>query len=145
MSTVQRADSAARRRAILFVVISAVMGTLLILGVERYSDALRDWVIEDPEQAPRRLKLVFAIFAAAASAPLVGFAAYLWSLGHHIVRARQFPPPGRAAARDTEIVDGQAAVSRGRALKMFAAALGVFCVLFWALLWRLASLLRPPA
>ena len=140
--TVQRADPGARRQALILVGAAALVGTLLLLGFERYGESLRDWVLSDPEQSRRRLRLLFILFAAGASAPLLAFGGYLWVLGHKIVRAKQFPPPGQRVVRDTEVVEGEAAMARGRALKVFAVVLCAFCIMFWMLLWRIAAFIR---
>jgi hypothetical protein len=142
MMAVRRAEPAARRQAILIAVAAATLGGLLILAVDRYSTPLRDWILSDPAQMPGRLKLVFTIFAVTASAPLLAFAAYLWSLGGRVVSSRQFPPPGHRVVRDTEVVEGESAVVRGRALKTFAIMLGAVSILFWVGLWTLAGVVR---
>jgi hypothetical protein len=140
--TVQRADPGARRQALILIGAAALLGTLLLLGFERYGESLRDWVLSDPEQSRSRLRLLFILFAAGASAPLLAFGGYLWVLGHKIVRAKQFPPPGQRVVRDTEVVEGEAATARGRALKVFAVVLCAFCIMFWMLLWRIAAFIR---
>jgi len=91
------------------------------------------------------VKLVLLLAAVVLSAPLVAFAAHLWRLGARVRRAREFPPPGYRVVRDTAVVSGQAAMSRGRALGALALGLGAASVLVWLLLWRLARLLgaRP--
>ena len=142
MTSVRRAEPAARRQAVLIVVAAATLGGLLIVAVDRYSTPLRDWILADPERMPSRLKIVFSIFAATASAPLLAFAAYLWSLGAKVVASRQFPPPGHRVVRDTEIVEGESAMARGRALKTFAIILSAFAILFWIGLWMLAGVVR---
>lgn len=140
--SVQRADAGARRQAVVLVGAAALLGTLLLLGFERYGESLRDWVLSDPERSRSRLRLLFILFATGASAPLLAFGGYLWVLGHKIVQARQFPPPGHRVVRDTEVVSGDAAAARGRALKVFAVILCAFCVMFWMLLWRIAAFVR---
>ena len=66
---------------------------------------------------------------------------YLWSLGAKVLRARQFPPPGYRVIRDTPVIGGQAAVLRGRGLKVLAVCLALASALLWLLLWRLAWVL----
>jgi hypothetical protein len=44
-----------------------------------------------------------------------------------VLRARQFPPPEYRVIRDTPVIGGQAAVLRGRGLKVLAVCLGVGC------------------
>jgi hypothetical protein len=137
MTEVRRADPAARRPAVLLVVLGTVVGALLILGFERYRTQLRDWLVSEPGELARRVKLVFSLTAALLSAPLVAFAAYLWSLGAKVVRAGVFPPPGYRVIRDTPVITGPAAESRGRALKALALYLGVASAVLWLLLWWL--------
>lgn len=103
--------------------------------------ALRDWLLSEPGELGYRVRLVFFLFAAVLSVPLVAFAVYLWSLGAKVLRARQFPPPEYRVIRDTPVIGGQAAVLRGRGLKVLAVCLGVASVLLWLLLGRLAWVL----
>lgn len=140
MSDVRRADPVARRRAILFVAVAGVVGALLIFALERYRIPLRDWVLAEPEKLAERGGLIILLFAVPLLAPLLGFAAYLWFLGRRTLRAREFPPPGLRVIRDTRIVTGEAAVSRGRQLQFLALGCGVACIALGLLLWRLASL-----
>lgn len=87
------------------------------------------------------MTLVFFL-AAALSAPLLAFAAYLWSLGSKVLWAREFPPPGSRVIRDTSVIAGKAAVLRGRALRALALGLGLASGILCLLLWQLAQALR---
>jgi hypothetical protein len=145
MTEVRRADPAARRLTVLLVIVGVLVATLLIVGFERYRTLLRDWLLSEPGELGYRVRLVFFLSAAVLSAPLVAFAVYLWSLGAKVLRARQFPPPGYRVIRDTPVIGGQAAVLRGRDLKVLAACLGVASVLLWLLLGRLAWVLGEAA
>ncbi|HEY7558727.1 MAG TPA: hypothetical protein VIH18_28385 [Candidatus Binatia bacterium] len=142
MTEIRRADPVARRQAVLFVVFGALAGALLVVGFERYRNPLRDWFLSEPEKSANRVKLVFFVSGVFLSAPLVAFAVYLWSLGAKVLRANQFPPPGYRVIRDTPVVGGQAAMSRGRGLKILALCLGVASAMLWLLLWRLVSIVR---
>jgi hypothetical protein len=145
MTEVQRAHPAARRQAVRLVILGALVGTVLIIGFERYRTPLRDWLLSEPDAMAHRVKLVFLLSAAVLSAPLLAFAVYLWSLGAKVLRARQFPPPGYLVIRDTPVTGGQAAVSRGRGFKVLALCLGIASALLWLLLWRLAWVLSEGA
>jgi hypothetical protein len=134
MTDVQRADPAARQQTVRLVTLSALVGTVLIIGFERYRTPLRDWLVSEPEAMAHRVNLVFLLSAAVLSAPPLAFAIYLWSLGAKVLRARQFPPPGYRVIRDTPVIGGQAAVSRGRGFKVLALCLGVASALLWLLL-----------
>jgi hypothetical protein len=138
MTEVRRADPAARRQAVLFVVLGAFAGVLLILGFERYRIPLRNWLLSDPGKFALRVRLAFLLSGAFLAASLVAFAIYLWSFGASVLRGQQFPPSGYRLIRDTPIMLGQAAMSRGRGLKILALFLGVFAVLLCLLMWRLA-------
>jgi hypothetical protein len=142
MAEVRRADPAVRRQAVLLVALGTAVGALLILGLERYRTPLRDWLLSEPAERARRVKLVLSLTVALLSAPLVAFAAYLWFLGAKVVRAGAFPPPGYRVIRDTPVIAGPAAVSRGRGLKALALGLGVAAALLWLLLWRLGRLFQ---
>lgn len=140
--SIQRADPGARRRAILLVVLGALAGTLLIAGATHFRAPLLDWLLSEPRARAHRLRLLLLLVAAGLSVPLVFFAAHLWSLGSRVHQARQFPPPGYRVIRNTPVVVGQAAISRGRALRALALFLGAAAVLLWLLLWRLGAVIR---
>jgi hypothetical protein len=138
---VQRADAGARRRAVLLVVAGAVVGALLIAASERARGPLRDWILSEPGESARRLRLVVLLSGGVLLAPLFGFAAYLWTLGSRVLRAGRFPPPGCRVIRDTPVHRGRPAVSRGRGLQALAVGLGVAAALLGSMWWRLASML----
>ncbi|MDH3378118.1 MAG: hypothetical protein OEQ39_14320 [Gammaproteobacteria bacterium] len=101
---------------------------------------MRDWVLAEPEKSAERGILIILLVTVPLLAPLLGFAAYLWSLGRRTLRAREFPPPGLRVIRDTRVITGEAAGSRGRQLKLLALGCGIACIALALLLWRLASL-----
>lgn len=145
MQEMRKADPAARRNAVLTVVLGAVVGTLLIVGFNRYASSLRDWIESEPSEAPRRLRLVFLLGATLLSAPLVVFVVHLWSIGARVLRAQEFPPPGYRLIRDTPVIGGRSAVLRGRAFLILAIVLGVTSALLWLQIWRLARMLGAGA
>jgi hypothetical protein len=145
MTEVRTADPALRRQAVLLVVLGTVIGALLILAFERYRTPLRDWLLSEPGEQVRRVRLVVSLTAVLLSAPLVTFAAYLWSFGAKVVRAGVFPPPGYRVIRDTPVIAGPAAVLRGRGLKALALCLGVSSALLWLLLWWLGRVFSEHA
>jgi hypothetical protein len=145
MTDVRRADPSARRRAVLFVAVAIVVGTLLIVALERYRGPLRHWLLAEPATSAERISLMLLLVAALLLTPLLGFAAYLWSLGGRILRAKEFPPPGLHVIRDTRVITGEAAVSRGRHLRMLAVGCGVASIALGFLLWRLASMFNDHA
>jgi len=140
MAEVRRTDPAARRQAAWIVVAGTCAGALLIAAFERYRAPLSDWVLADPGP---RARLVFAFLALLALAPMIALAGYLWLLGASVVRAREYPPPRMRVVRDTVILTGERAASRGRLLKAFALGCVAVGAVLGVLLFRLAFLLSP--
>jgi hypothetical protein len=135
MTEIRKADPVARRRALWQVVLGAAVGAALILGLERCRAPLRDWLLSEPAELPRRVRLVLFIAGSLVSVPLIALAMYLWAMGTRVIRAGEFPPPGYAVIRDTPVLVGTAAVSRGRSLKALALSLAAGAALWWLLLW----------
>ncbi len=138
MGEIRRADPAARRRALLLTLLAALAGTVLIASFGRYDTPLREWLLSEPEQFVSRALLVFSLLSAAVMAPLAAFSIYLWSFGAKVLREQEFPPPGYRVIRDTPVLRGHAAASRGRGLKALALGLAIASAILLGLLWRLA-------
>jgi hypothetical protein len=143
MSEIQKADSQARRRVNLVLAIGTVIGALLIASFGYFRDAFHGWLTSDPAETAFRAMLAIGVAAVLLAAPLVGFAAYLWLLGAKVLRAQRFPPPGLAVVRDTPVVIGPAAVTRGHVMQVVAVCLGVsaavLCLFFWRLIGTLGA------
>jgi hypothetical protein len=145
MTNVQKADSAAKRQALVIISVGVIVGTLLIFGLVRYKSALVDWLLSEPEQLAYRLRLFCFLIAFAGSVPLFVYSAHLWYFGCKVLSARRFPPKGQSVIRHTPILEGKAALSRGRVIKLLAASLAVFGVILFLALWRIASTIGPNA
>jgi hypothetical protein len=130
---------------LLFFLVAVLVGGLVIVLWERYRIPLRDWILAEPEELAERLGMIIALLAIVSVAPLIGFAGYLWSLGARTLRAREFPPPGLRVIRDTRIITGDGAASRGRQLKLLAGGFLVAALVLGFLLWRLAALFSDHA
>ena len=72
------------------------------------------------------------------SAPVIAFAVYMWLLGKRVLQAQQFPPPGFRVIRDTPVIAGPAAVTRGQVMQVLALCLGLAAALLWLFFWWLA-------
>ena len=145
MSTVQKADPALRRKAMLIVVSGIVVGTLLIIVFERFQGPFLEWLLSEPENLEYRLGLFCFFSAVFGSAPLFAFAVYMWSFGDRVMHARRFPLPGHRVVRDTPILEAQAAIERGRVFKIMAISLGLAGVILCYAFWWLASALAMNA
>jgi len=135
MNEIQKADPDARRQAILVIVLGAALGGLLISGFEHFREPYSEWLASEPAETARRAKLAITISVFVLSAPAIVAAIYFWLLGAKVLRAQQFPPPGFRVIRDTPIVRGPAAVTRGHVIQVLAVCLGVsagvLCLFFW--------------
>jgi hypothetical protein len=135
MNEVQKADPEARRKAIWVLIFAAALGGLLISGFEDFREPIREWLASDPAQTTRRAKLALAISILVLSVPVIAFAIYFWLLGRKVLVAQQFPPPGFRVVRDTPVVHGAAAVTRGHAIQVLAVCLGmgagILCLFIW--------------
>ena len=138
MSETQKADSTARRQAVLAVIFGAAVGGLLIAGFDHFREPFREWLLSDPAEMPRRARLAMFGSAFVVSAPLIAFAVYLWLLGARVLRAQKFPPPGARVIRDTPVIGGPAAVTRGQLIQVLALCLGLGAALLWLFFWWLS-------
>ena len=145
MAEIRKADPTARRQVALLLIVGTCIGALLIVAFERYRVPLSDWLLAAPGALAQRLKLVFLALGALVVLPLLAFAAYVWSLGGRAIRAREFPPPGLKVIRDTRVITGENAVSRGRLLKVLALGCAVASAVLGFLLWYLESSLSHNA
>lgn len=116
-------------------VFGAAVGALLILGFEELREPLYGWVRSEPAETARRARLILLLSAALLAVPAIVTAVYLWRLGARVLRARQFPPPGFPVIRDTAVLGGDAAATRGYAIQVLALCLGLgatlLCLFFW--------------
>jgi len=145
MNEFQKADPAARRQAILLVIFGAAVGALLIAGFEHFREPFREWLLSEPAETARRVKLAMYVSGFVVSAPVIAFAIYLWLLGARVLRAQQFPPPGFRVILDTPVVGGQGAVTRGHAMQILAVFLGLSAALLWLFFWWLARTISEGA
>jgi hypothetical protein len=141
MTNVQRADSTARRKAVIIVIIIAIVGSLFIAVFEGYRTQLYDWLLSDYEKSTHRLRVLIILTAAFGAITLFAFSAYLWFLGYKVSNSQRFPLPGQKVIRDSAILEGQAAVKRGRLLKAIAVFLAVTGVMLCFVFWKLISIL----
>ncbi|MCB1772494.1 MAG: hypothetical protein KDI88_02675 [Gammaproteobacteria bacterium] len=119
---IQYADPEARRRALRWLVPSALVG-LLLAAVLTYMGSG-----DDVDSAVTSVYLMLAaliVIAALMLWPLYR----LWNTGRAARRTRRFPPEGLAVIRDTPVHRGDAAVLRGRLLQVLAGVMAFFVIL----------------
>jgi hypothetical protein len=133
---IRHADPVAKRRAMMLIVGVGCGGALLIAVAGHYRDALRDWIMADPEAAAGRIDTLLHWTIVVTVAPLFAFGVYALRLGARVTRDRLFPPPGQRVVRDTPIVSGRAALARGARLKWIGAVAIGAAMLLGIALWH---------
>ena len=142
MTDVQRADSATRRKTITIVIISAIVGSLLIVVFETYRAQLYEWLLSDHEKSAHRLRILIILTAGFGAITLFAFSVYLWSFGCKVSNYQRCPLPGQRVIRDTPILEEQAALTRGSVIKTLAVFLAVAGVMLCFVFWWLISMLE---
>jgi len=125
MPQIRTAGPIARRRAIIALIAVAVAGALAYLWLEQWLGNLET---SDPDVA--RAALAGALLWASCAMALIIAA---------LRRAERFPPPGAKVTRDTPVVTGSAARTRGLLLQVIAGVLLGCAVVLLAMAWRLAT------
>lgn len=131
MSEIQPADPASRRK----LVVGASLFLLAMVSGQGVVQWFTNWLAEDPE----RVREYFAYMVGAIAfvfSPLFGFGYYSWQTGVRVIRAKRFPPPGMKVIKDTVVVKGRKAVSRGRALQVCGVILWGTAIAFPLAFWR---------
>ena len=137
---IQRADPAARRKAVILITATlVVLGAVLAVAL-RYQDSFEAWLISEPERFRERIEIVIAGFGVLAL-PVLLASVYLWCFGRRVVETQQFPPPNTVVTRDTRILTGPPALLRGRILESIAALTAIVAVGVPVVLWLLLGTL----
>jgi hypothetical protein len=116
---IQRADPAARARALRRLLPLGIVGLSLAALLTAFAGPLADRV---PATLILGLLLVLILIAAVVSWPI----RRLWRSGQTAATAARFPPPALPVVHDTPVCRGAAAVLRGRILQAFAITLAAF-------------------
>ncbi|MDX1557158.1 MAG: hypothetical protein R3212_14100 [Xanthomonadales bacterium] len=122
--TIQKADPAARSRAIWIAVFGVLLAGLLVLLVNLFEAQFTEWgrdisagVINHPEM----LSVVLFVMML----PLLASAVYVFIQGGRVVKSQRMPYPGQTVIKDTPIIEGKPAVKHGRALQAVAVVMMV--------------------
>jgi len=139
MADIEPADPAARRQALMLLIVGVCGGAVALLLFRHYLPTLQQWLAGGPHDFSRRVRLIVFLMIALTSGPLLAFAAYLWWFGARVVRGAQFPPPGSRVIRETPVLRGRSAVARGRGFEVLAVVLSVAAVVLAYFLWWLGT------
>jgi hypothetical protein len=142
---IQPADPAARRLALIIVVVIGALGIIPIIWLQDALDTISELRRSDPLEATRMMLAVSRLLGAVTAVVCFATAIWLAWLSFQINRAERFPLPHARLVRDTPVLTGAAARRQARIALVFATALLVGGVLVPILLMRLTSLLAPGA
>lgn len=117
MEEIQRADPAARRRAIAAVAVGATLGGAALMLLEQQRGEIAAWLTAGHFRAKLAALLVSVV---AGFIPLLLGAIWVWRLGNRVIREGRHPPSGLKVLRDVPVLRGMAARRRGRAYQGIA-------------------------
>jgi hypothetical protein len=143
-SDLQLPDPAQRRRAVLLLLVAALLGALLISQVPALLAAVERWIVRDPAQQAARLGLVMVALWLLLALPTLAFAASVWRLARRIAEAERFPPPGSATVRSVRVRHGKRALRFAAGARALALLLLVAVLALAGILARLTTLLSAP-
>lgn len=118
MAAIQRADRRSRTFAILGLAAAGLAGAMLLVQFESWLTEVRGLPVE---AAYESLTWGFSWCIGMGSVLLTAAGCYMWWWGTRVRRALRFPPPGATVIRDTIVLEGQAAASRGMLLQLLGA------------------------
>lgn len=113
MTYIQKADPEARRKAIKAILLGLLLGTGLFFIYEGLIGNVNVWIENNATLLVEHHYLAFLLMLIPV-APVIGLSVYLLRYAGKIVETRRFPPPETPVVRDVRILEGKAAVWRGR-------------------------------
>lgn len=138
MPEIQPADPASRRKLLVWLSLFLLVMLLSQSVVQWFTE----WLAEDPERVREYFAYIVGAIAFVFS-PLFGFGYYAWQMGVKVISAKRFPPPGMKVIKDTVVIKGRRAVSRGRALQVCGVILWGTAIAFPIAFWQiLGNILR---
>jgi len=113
MAHIQKADPEARRKAIKSLLIGLAVGTVLFLLFDGLVGNVNVWIEDNAALLVEHHYLAFLLMLIPV-APVIGLSIYLLRFAGRVVQSKRFPPPDTPVIRDVRIIEGKAAVWRGR-------------------------------
>lgn len=120
MAEVQRADVRIRKLAILALAVALLGGAVLSFQFESWLTDVRHMPIEVARESLTR---VFSWCMGIGTVAIALAGCHFWWWGRRVRHTLRFPPPSAIVLRDTVILSGHAAASRGTMLQIFGVTL----------------------
>ena len=124
MAEYQTADPDTRRRAVIYLLVAAIIG---VISIAFYRNLLES-AGSDPELLAERLTLIVSSLYVLVL-PAIWFALRVNRVARLTHESGRYPPPGMAVVRDTRIVTGGDATRRAWAARIVAVLVVVSSVL----------------
>lgn len=139
MAEIQRADDRSRRLAIVVLIVVLIGGVALWMVAEECMVKVRSLPVDVAKQS---LSMVFSLCMGIMTVCVCLAGWHCWRVGERVRHAMRFPPPNTSVVRDTTVLTGQAAVSRGRLLQVFGVIL-ILCALGLAVMsWSVLKMIH---
>jgi hypothetical protein len=120
MAEIQRADDHGRKLAIIALAVLLLGGAVLSIQFESWLTEVRRMPVES---ARKSLMTAFSWSVGIGTVAICLAGCHLWWWGRRVRCTLRFPPPGATVLRDTIILSGQAAASRGMLLQFLGVTL----------------------
>jgi hypothetical protein len=135
MTAIVHADPRVRRRALILVVTTVLVG---VVGLSFFNDFLRDMealATASPQMADQQLKPIRIALVAGALCVSITLAGLLTYIALRVIRAGQYPPPGMHVLWETPIRTGRQATVAATLMLVVAVAALVYGVVAVRLVW----------
>ncbi len=143
MVHIQKADPEARRKAIKSILIALAVGAVLFLIFDRLIGNVNVWIEHNAELLVEHHHLAFLLMLIPV-APVIILSIVLLRYAGRIIKTQRFPPPNTPVIRDVRVVEGQAAVWRGRIAQLLCwiilLAAAAIPLLIWYIFYTVSSI-----
>lgn len=136
MVQIQKADPVVRRKAIRGILIGVVIGGVLYFLLQAMIGNINQWIESHAEFLVEHHYLAFLLMLIPV-APVIVLSGYLFVYAGKIVKTRRFPPPDTPVIRDMRVIEGRAAVIRGRIAQLLCGVILLSASAIPLLIWTI--------
>lgn len=136
MNEIQKADPKARKKAIWIVLVASILGTLILLPFSFSSSntMFQTWM-ESKLLYAVRYPLLAAGISGVLITPILCAALYLFQYSRKCVASEKIPPPGYSVIKDTPVLRGSSAITRGRLVQILSMILCFASISIPLMIW----------
>lgn len=135
MAKIHQANIRGRQLAILAALVVLMGGAVLVTVFKDWMAGVRGM---SADAAQESLTTVFGWCVGIGTGAMFLTGCHYWWWGRRVLQAQRFPPPGAMVLRDTIVLEGRAATSRGAILRivgimLILCAVGIAVASWWVL------------